>query len=111
MKDKLQVAEDIKKMITRLDGVVKNFPRNEYVLKDKIMETSYDMLELVYFANTIDVSERTIAKIRMLDYYLKRSMEKQYLSYKKYEKLGIYLTNILKELYGWLNIEKSRQFI
>ena len=117
MKDKLMIADSIKKMIARLDMVVANFPRNEYVLKDNIMKTSYDMLELVYLANTISGEDRdhyqkqVIAKIKMIDFYLKISMDKKYLSYKKYVKLGNFLVNISKELYGWLNYEKSRQYI
>ena len=54
MKDKLMIADSIKKMITRLDTVVVNFPRSEYVLRDNIMKTCYEMLELVYLANTIN---------------------------------------------------------
>ncbi len=114
MKDKLMIADSIKKMITRLDTVVVNFPRSEYVLRDNIMKTCYEMLELVYLANTINDDSRimyqrqVIAKIKMIDFYLKISMDKKYLSYKKYVKLGNFLINISKELYGWLNYEKSR---
>ena len=114
MKDKLMIADSIKKMITRLDTTIVNFPRSEYVIKDNIMKTCYEMLELVYLANTINDDSRinyqrqVIAKIKMIDFYLKISMEKKYISYKQYVKLGNFLISISKESYGWLNYEKSR---
>ena len=114
MKDKLIIADSIKKMITRIDVVVINFPRSEYVLRDNIIKTCYEMLELVYLANVMNGEQRNLyqkqvlVKIKMIDFYLKISMEKKYLSYKRYEKLGNFLINISKELYGWVNSEKTK---
>ena len=58
MKDKLMIADSIKKMITRLDTTIVNFPRSEYVIKDNIMKTCYEMLELVYLAQLSKTSKR-----------------------------------------------------
>ena len=114
MYEKLEVINDIKKTIFYLDKVIINFPRTEKVLKDKISNTYYEILELIYFSNLLDVKERIIyqkriiSKIKMIDFYFKIALDKKYISYKKYVKIGKFLLNIIKQLYGWIRYEKSR---
>ena len=114
MYEKLEVINDIKKTIFYLDKVIINFPRTEKVLKDKISTTYYEILELIYFSNLLDVKERIIyqkriiSKIKMIDFYFKIALDKKYISYKKYLKIGKFLLNIIKQLYGWIRYEKSR---
>ena len=89
-------------------------PETEKVLKDKISNTYYEVLELIYFSNLLDVKERIvyqkriISKIKMIDFYFKIACDKKYISYKKYLKIGKFLLNIIKQLYGWIRYEKSR---
>lgn len=114
MHEKLVVVNDIKKTILYLDKIIVNFPRTEKVLKDKISNTYYEVLELVYFSNLLDVKERIIyqkriiGKIKMIDFYFKIACDKKYISYKKYLKIGNFLLNIIKQLYGWIRYEKSK---
>ena len=114
MYEKLEVINDIKKTIFYLDKIIINFPRTEKVLKDKISNTYYEILELIYFSNLLDVKERIIyqkriiSKIKMIDFYFKIALDKKYISYKKYLKIGKFLLNIIKQLYGWIRYEKSR---
>ena len=108
MYEKLEVINDIKKTIFYLDKVIINFPRTEKVLKDKISNTYYEILELIYFSNLLDIQERIISKIKMIDFYFKIALDKKYISYKKYLKIGKFLLNIIKQLYGWIRYEKSR---
>ena len=114
MYEKLEVVNDIKKTIFYLDKIIVNFPRTEKVLKDKISNTYYEVLELIYFSNLLDVKERIvyqkriISKIKMIDFYFKIALDKKYISYKKYLKIGKFLLNIIKQLYGWIRYEKSR---
>lgn len=114
MHEKLAVVNDIKKTIFYLDKIIVNFPRTEKVLKDKISNTYYEVLELIYFSNLLDVKERIvyqkriISKIKMIDFYFKITCDKKYISYKKYLKIGKFLLNIIKQLYGWIRYEKSR---
>lgn len=90
MKDNLIIISNMKKTIFYLDKVIINFPRTEKVLKDKISNTYYEVLELIYFSNLLDVKERTIyqkriiSKIKMIDFYFKIALDKKYISYKKY---------------------------
>ena len=111
MKDKLNLVNNIKKTIIYLDKVVENFPRSEHILKDKIKSTSFDILELVYYSNTLTTKERInlqkqiVSKIKMLDFYFKISVDKKYINYKKYTKIGNFLLNITKQIYGWIKYE------
>lgn len=113
MKDNLQVITDLKKTISYLDKIIINFPRTEKVLKDKINNTCFEILELIYFCNLIDINKRIIyqkkiiSKIQMLDYYIKIACDKKYISYKKYINIGTYLINIIKQVYGWIKYNKK----
>ena len=51
MKDKLLIITKIKKTIIYLDKIVINFPNKERVLKDKLIESLYDLIYLSYKAN------------------------------------------------------------
>lgn len=44
----------------------------------------------------------------MLDFYFKISCDKKYISYKKYMKVGNFLLNMIKQLYGWIKYEKTK---
>ena len=112
MKDNLVMIFNFKKTILYLDKVVINFPNNEKVLKDKIRCTMYDILECMYMANEVNNYNRVIyqkkivSKIKMMDFYLKISLNKKYISYKKYQKVCMNLLNNLKLIYGWIRYEK-----
>ena len=114
MHEKLEVVNDIKKTIFYLDKIIVNFPRSEKILKDKISNTYYEVLELVYFSNLLDIKERIvyqkriISKIKLIDFYFKIACDEKYISYKKYLKIGKFLLNIIKQLYGWIRYEKSK---
>lgn len=112
MKDDLKIVNSLKKTIIYLDKIVVNFPNNERKLKDNIMGTLYEVLELIYFSNELSPKDRIIyqkkiiSKIKMLDFYFKICMDKKYISYKKYIKIGTYLVDLLKGIYGWIKYEK-----
>lgn len=52
-----------------------------------------------------------IVQINMLEYYIKISLDKKIISYKKYENIGNYLLEINKMIKSWIYGEKSRQSI
>ena len=66
MKDNLVLVNDLKKTILYLDKVIQNFPRTEKVLKDKINNTCYEVLELIYFSNLLDIDQRVIYQKRII---------------------------------------------
>ncbi len=112
MKDNLIIISNMKKTILYLDKVVKNFPNNERILKDKICNSMYEILECMYMANEVSnynrilYQKKIISKIKMIDFYLKISLDKKYISYKRYQKVCNHLFDNLKLIYGWIRYEK-----
>lgn len=68
MQDKLIVATNLKKTILYIEKTVINYPNKYKVLKDKIIITMYEILELVYYTNCLndkkDNQYLIISKIR-----------------------------------------------
>lgn len=112
MKDNLIIISNMKKTILYLDKIIINFPNNERVLKDKIIVSLFEVLECMYMANEVSnynrilYQKKIISKIKMIDFYLKISLDKKYISYKKYQKVCGHLLNNLKLIYGWIRYEK-----
>ena len=116
MSDNLNVIINLKKTIIYLDKIVVNFPGNERELKDKIREAMYDILEFLYLASDFKKQRKeylikAIVKIKMMDFYLKISADKKYISYKKYQKVSLHLLDELKQIYGWMRNEEKEQVI
>ena len=59
MRDELVLVKDIKKTILYVDKMLINFPRSEKILRDKINNTSFEILELVYFSNLLEIHEKS----------------------------------------------------
>lgn len=110
IKDNFRIIINIKKFIYYIKKTVLNFPNNEKVLKDNIIKTLYEILELSYYANEledrINIQCSILAKIKMINYYLQESCDKKFISLKKLSVSGEFLLNITKGVYGWINSEK-----
>ena len=111
MQDKLLIATRVKKTREYIEKVLINYPQSEIILKNKIISSCYDLLELVYRANifkkTIYMKE-ILVKIRMIEYYIKTSLDKKVISYKKYENIGNNLLEINKMINSWIKNEKNK---
>lgn len=114
MKDDFKLINNLKKTIIYLDKIIINFPNNEKVLKDNIMQNMYDILEYAYMANEVNdynkilYQKKLIARIKMVDFCFKISLDKKYINYKKYCKVNNVLLNNLKLIYGWIKSEKKK---
>ena len=75
--EKFKVVVEVKKFIEFSDSLLVNYPRSSRVLKDRIENYSYDLLEFVYYANLlknrVEYQKRIIVMISMLDYFLELS--------------------------------------
>lgn len=114
MQDKLLIATRVKKTIDYIEVITNNYPHTEIILKNKIIDTSYELLYLTYKANIykdIYSMKDILVNIRMLDYYVKKSLDKKIISYKKYEVLASHLLEITKMVNKWITNEKSRKSI
>ena len=85
-----------------------NFEPNSIIAGFDCRET-FELLEMAYEANTtisigkrIDIIEKGIAKIKLIDFLLNLSYDKQLITNKKYIKLGLIMDDIIKYMSGWL---------
>ena len=108
MQDRLLIATKVKKTIEFIDKTVVNFPHQDVILKNRIIESGYELLETVYKANIhkdVSIMKDVIVQIKMIDYYLKVSCDKKLVSFKKYETIGTYLLEINKMVRAWISFE------
>lgn len=105
-KDKFVVIINIKDFINFVDSIIINYPKKEHILKDRLQETSYYLLELAYLGNVVDekseIQKKMISKINMLDFYLEVSYNKKCISQKKLNAACRKLEIITKMVYGWI---------
>lgn len=114
MRDKLLIATKIKKTIEYIEKVIINYPHSENTLKNRIIDTSYNLLEHIYRANlTKDISamKELIIQIRMLEFFIKKSLDKKLINYKKYENIGNHLLEVNKMVNSWILSEKNKENI
>ncbi len=110
MHDRLIISIKAKNTIEYIEKAISNYPHEYLELKTRIINTSYDLLENIYYANlTKDINDMKgiIVKLKMLDFYFKQSVHKKLINLKKYESIGNYLLEINKMTSGWIKHEKS----
>lgn len=114
MQDRLLIATKVKKTIEYIEKVTNNYPHTEQVLKNKIIDSCYELLRLTYKANIykeINCMKDILINIRMIEYYTKKSLDKKILNFKKYENIGGYLLEINKMVNKWIKSEKDKQSV
>ncbi len=107
--EKFKIIQFIREFIIYIDNNLDNFPKKDIELKNRIRNTSYDLLELVYKANVTsdnqykkNLLEEIIAKIKMIDFLLNLCYDKQIINSKRYVKFGEKMDDILKYTLGWI---------
>ena len=104
--EKFKVINFIRELIVYIDKYLENFPKKDIELKNRIKNTSYDILEEAYKANNIENNklehiENIIAKIKIIDFLLNMCYDKQIINQKRYTKFGEKMDDILKYCVGW----------
>lgn len=91
-----------------------NFPNKEYVLKNNIEQTMYSLIENIFSYRIEDTSrikmkylKNLLIQLSMLDYYMRLSYKRKYISLKKYQSISKFLLEIRKITYGVIRSEKS----
>ena len=111
MKDeKFKVINYIRNLLVVIDNELDNFPKKDIEIKNRIRNNSYDLLEIVYYANNIqdklqkkNMLDQAIAKIKILDFLINLCYDKKIINTKKYIKFGNKMDEIIKYLIGWKN--------
>lgn len=106
--EKFKVINYIRELIVNIDKYLENFPKKDIEIKNRIKNTSYDILEEAYKSNILENNkkehiENIIAKIKIIDFLLNLCYDKQIINLKRYIKFGEKLDDILKYSIGWRN--------
>ena len=108
--EKFKIIEFIRQSIIAIDKEMENFPKKDNELKSRIRSNSYDILELIYEANSsqnvelkISLIQKILAKVKVIDFLLNLSYDREIITSKKYLKLANRIDDITKYATGWLN--------
>ena len=110
MNDNLLIARSVRKTITYVEKNIYNFPNEYKVLKERIINACYDILENVYRANIdqdIKFKREAFVQLKMLNFYLKQSLDKELITKKKFLSYGNHLLEIHNMISSWCCYEKS----
>lgn len=110
MQDKLKIAITAKKTIKYIEKNIDNFPNSHIVLKQRILDSLYDILENIYRANInrdINIKKEIIVQIQMLNFYLKESLDKELISKKKFLSYSSHLLELHNMIVSWFKYEES----
>lgn len=107
--EKFKVINFIRELILSIDKNLDNFPKKDIELKNRIRTNSYDLLELVYEANStrekerkLEILDKTIAKLKVIDFLINMCFDKQIINNKRYLKFGERIDDISKFTIGWI---------
>lgn len=106
------IVKNIKSFIYSLDNIIINIPNRDRIIKDRLYNTSYNILYLVYRCNYNSDNKKEyykdiLSNISMLDFYLERCLKNKYINSKICEKLSNNLLRITKMIYGWIKNESK----
>lgn len=107
-----KIVKNIKLFIYSIDNIVINIPNKDRVIKERLYNTSYDILYLVYRCNYKSENKNEyykdiLSNISMLDFYSERCLKNKYINNKVCEKLSNNLLIIMKMIYGWIKSESK----
>ena len=107
--EKFKVIQYIRELIINIDKNLDNLPKKDIELKNRIRTNSYDLLELVYEANStrekerkLEILDKTIAKLKVIDFLINMCFDKQIINNKRYLKFGERIDDISKFTIGWI---------
>lgn len=109
--ENLIIAREARKTIRYIEKNTENFPNKNRVLKDKIINSCYNILENIYRANIfqeVEDKKEIIVNIQMLNFYIEEAFRKDLLTNKKFESYTNHLLQIDKMVRSWFKYEKIK---
>ena len=112
--EKFKIIQFIRELIITIDKEMDNYPKKDIELKHRIRENTFDILEIAYEANNVEdiiykkqLLHKMIAKIKIIDFLLNLSYDKEIINAKKYYKFGNKMDDIIKYTMGWIKTLKQ----
>lgn len=107
--EKFKVIDFIRQFVIESTKHLVNFPKKEIEISSKIKRNTYDILEIAYYANSLeDIPDKIkniqllLAKVKLIDFLLDLSLDNSYITKKQYIKLANRLSDVEKFSTGWL---------
>ncbi len=113
--DHAKVILRLKKTILYTEKALDNYPKKEYILRNRISDTFFSILENSFYLYSlkdkkeqINGIKKILSEIRLLDFYLQIALDKMLVSRKKLKNICLNLRDITSMYYGWITyIEKK----
>lgn len=109
--DNLLIARSVRKTFRYIEKNTENFPKEYKVLKEKIIDSCYKILEWTYRANVFqekDDKKEIIVHIQMLNFYLEEALRKDLINNKKFTNYTNHLLEIDKMVRDWYKYEEIK---
>ncbi len=98
-----------------VDKLIVNFPKREVVLKNRLENCMFSLVELIFsyeIQNVSRIKEKylkdMLIQLSMFNYYINFSYERKYISKRQSHVVGRYLVEIRKMIYGVIRSEKNK---
>lgn len=104
----LIISRVARKTIRYIEKNTENFPNKYSVLKNRIINSCYLILESIYRANIFqDINDKKeiVVNIQMLNFYLEDALKKELISRKKFINYVSYLIEIDNMTRSWFKYE------
>ena len=104
----LIISRVARKTIRYIEKNTENFPNKYIILKNKIVNCCYSILENIYRANIFqDINDKKeiVVNIQMLNFYLEEALKKELISKKKFINYINYLIEIDNMTRSWFKYE------
>lgn len=106
------IVKRLKEFCLNIDDIVINFPKKEYLIREKMLNDSLDILNDVFYVNLDknvesrnDYKKRIISKFNMLDFYVEYLFKKNIINKKVCDKTCREINEMCRMIYGWLRDE------
>ena len=110
MNKEFLIVKNMKLFILSLEDIILIIPNRDRILKDRLYNTSYDILYNLYKCNYSKdkvLYYDILSSINTLDFYLEVCLKKKYITSKMCEKKSNELLKITKMVYGWIKYESK----
>lgn len=109
--ENLIIARSARKTLRYIEKNTENFHNKYIVLRNKIIDSCYKILEWIYRANIFqEISDKKeiIVQIQMLNFYLEEALRKDIITSKKFLKYSAHLLELDKMIRAWFKYEETK---